>query len=136
MQDRFKFRVWNELKQKFEPENRTHLLGNGELVLIDKCGKAYVKDNPNYKVSFCTGLKDKNGNLIYEGDIVKTNYEDVGIIKYSTHFSRWQIIFKQGRKHLLEYKEIGVHIFDFTYPKMHLEIIGNIYENPDMIEKK
>lgn len=127
MQDRFKFNAWDKKHKKmyYEVQNGLYALSFSDLL-----------ENDNFEIIQSTGLKDKNGKLIYEGVIVKTNYGDVGVIKYSTHFCRWQIIFKQGREHLLAYKEIGVHVFDFIYPKMHLEIIGNIYENPELLETK
>ena len=61
MDDRFKFRCWN--------------IQNGEIkydILNDL--EFYLSYEEIFKVLQCTGLKDKNDTLIYEGDVVKANY--------------------------------------------------------------
>ena len=86
-------------------------------------------------VGRCTGLKDINGVKIFEGDIVKDERGNIGVILYSKHFCEWRIDFYKGRKDLLLSK-FGVDIFTWIYPEMLLEIIGNKYDNPDLLEEK
>ena len=79
--------------------------------------------NANIIVIEFTGLKDKNGKEIYEGDIVK--YEIV------------MDIFKaaEKHKHVIEWIKDPWIGWNFpSYTQNGLKVIGNIYENPELIK--
>ena len=79
-----------------------------------------------------TGLKDKNGKEIYEGDIVRTDIkmDEKGVLKIIFH----RIFRKNYRGRTLSVKEfskLGHRIQSY----IDVEIIGNISENPNLLNK-
>ena len=79
-----------------------------------------------------TGLTDKNGKEIYEGDIVK--FEDVSGYKDGCASVIWH---EDSCGYYLENDDDNIYdtLYDFT-PSYQMEIIGNIHENPELLEGK
>ena len=90
------------------------------------------------KVSYMqsTGLKDKNGVEIYEGDIVQSTWYDVDNNPYNKKgeitFVGAQYVIVYDSQFDVETGEITYDAHSLTYAE-DVEVIGNIYENPELL---
>ncbi|MDU4726368.1 YopX family protein [Clostridium sp.] len=79
-----------------------------------------------YRLMEYTGLKDKNGKEIYEGDIIKYSHKAVGEIKR-------EVRYKYGM-YGIEGRYEGGQIPFANILGSEREVVGNIYENPELLE--
>jgi len=133
-----KFRAWDKIENEI-------LSGFYSGIKINLDGQIYTNENFNitqhYELMQYTGLKDKNGKEIYEGDIVKFEYRDD--MNWAENDNEELSFSKEAQ--ISEVMERGIVAGNFENGELWLidwameseyvfEIIGNIYENPELLE--
>ena len=130
-----KFRAWHrELGRMMSISDMWFNVDSlGEIGLNDSVMNDYITVSPDeIELMQSTGLKDKNGKEIFEGDII-TNGQNVMCMKRHNTLGfyveeKGEVEFIADSAVLEDFEEDAKEIAD------RLEIIGNIYENPELLE--
>lgn len=78
-----------------------------------------------------TGVKDKNETEIYEGDLIKySNSRDQLYLDFVLEYS------EQQARYVLVNSKYTFDLYNVNDYYGHVEIVGNIFENPELLEKK
>lgn len=100
------------------------------IMLCGKCGESHEVDE--HTICQCTGLKDKNGKLIWENDVCDRKEDYHEIVKYKG--GDWTIDYSYAlnMKAGNGYCNLGF----YAQERKCVEVIGNIFDNPELLERK
>lgn len=119
-------RAWDKIDNRMAPVEELHRGWVAIPVYDEDGGHLEKRKLDDVVLMLDTGLHDKNGKEIYEGDILgKKNPEDVGGFS-----GKWKIEFGHSTCDDYGSETIGYRMVEKDY-----EIIGNIYENPELLNK-
>lgn len=128
-----KFRAYDSgsLTRMYQPEEVMVCDGNIWIIDEDDVAGSWIVNN-DLNLMQSTGLVDKNGKEIFEGDIIRYNIDVVDIKRHPT-LGFYTVL--DGREGFFG---DGMSIDDFEEGAKEFsktaEIIGNIYENPELLE--
>lgn len=117
-----KFRAWEPDTKFMNDQVRvtSNRFGDGEVLVEATDVFGWIEVKPEYLMQ-STGLKDKNGVEIFEGDV-----------GWDAHFEEYgEVVFENG-SFRYEFGNISEDLFEVTDD---IEIVGNIYENPELLEQ-
>ena len=129
------------------------LIQADDYCIIDQGNELYVERDYNFRgdthffqlsgvmcdektVGQFTGLLDKNGKEIYEGDIISVNGKYPKLVKYIDDYACFCLanITDLNKKWISPWQQVSSSWWnDF---KREIRVIGNIYDNPDLIKEE
>lgn len=136
-----KFRAWSKVFNRFAPDHAEyHFDGENSHLHFDVFNGNFdtdVWDFSECEIMQYTGLKDKNGVEIYEGDILakKSLYESQGFGVQVVEHEKTDINRCFGHGSFGDNAFSGFEISSYYGNPKELEVIGNIYENPELLRK-
>ena len=118
-----KFKLWHKGFKKFFTTNysdQISMMPDGNIFWMGEC------ETDNFTLLQYTGLKDKNGKEIYEGDLLKHPVGVVAEIKYENDVASFVAVYTAN-------DDMEMNHLDREIIKK-CEVVGNIFENPELLE--
>lgn len=124
--NRFRFRAWDKSFRRmiydiffFWKENKITVYE------LEEDGSKYYLPNSHIVLEQCTGLKDKNGKLIYEGDIISFNeIKECGTVVWDKNNLLWRYCGKNEKHYVQPLGDLDMNYW---------QVVGNIHENIELL---
>jgi len=127
MNREIKFRAWDAANKCFDSTVAANLL----MQLHEESEDVDVEYGKRFFLMQYTGLKDKNGKEIYEGDIVK-EAKYIGGNFIETLYTNFEVIYHGVS---FQYKPLSGSQYTISPIGCEVEVIGNIYEHPNLLNQ-
>ena len=123
---KLKFRAWHMTWEELGEVKRIRFDDEGDVRTVLFRGKILGTDTPIDKIELMqsTGLVDKNGKEIFEGDIVKMAKD---VYSEPTYY---EVVRHRGGAYRLESKQHGCELW---LRHTDCEVVGNVYENKELL---
>ena len=125
-----RYKAWDSWRKRMSVVDRIHIDTKG-VRLYDDFGE-YWRDFSDVELMQSTGLKDKNGKEIFEGDVIAIEVDDTETPINARVFQNSKIGVLMF--HVFEDNEDVPMVELLEDNSVAFEIIGNIYENPELFE--
>lgn len=130
----FKFRVWDSERKRMSLPFK--LDGFSIFFTDDTIPFQFLSDTNRFKIMQYVGLNDINKKDIYEGDILRTTITlvwDLYFNKYRDESSVITTVVEYQPPRFTHRCVDGGYLY--TFDMENFEVIGNIYENPELLEE-
>ena len=117
-----KFRVWSEEDKEYRTDCDVFKLFHGKTGCP---ATIYSDEGDRFDIEQYTGLKDKNGKPIYDGDIVDDGYSNICEIRWREKCAGFKAV-----------NENDGYATNVWFVSKYGEVIGNIHENPELLEEE
>lgn len=121
-----RFRAWDKVLKEMVQVNAL-VLDEQVVKVTYKNGNVAKDDMKEYELMQSTGLKDKNGKEIFEGDIVDYKGRKAVVKWHSSYASFIYRFVDELQKRVSEWHPLFLAYYRF-------EVIGNIYENKELLD--
>lgn len=128
--EEIKFRAWDEIDGKTRPVVSIDFLNKTVNLLNEYTNEIYARDFVDIKIMQYTGLNDEESNEIYNGYIIEGGYLNPLSNKFMS--KKYIVVYDKGSfvGKLIRHTPYGDTWLHFVKGK----VIGNIYENPELLE--
>lgn len=123
-----KFRVYDKVKKCMSEVEAIVYTENKVYPFYSKVVRRYIPFEESVLMQ-STGLVDENGKEIFEEDVVKTSDGELAKVVWNKELACWEAEFLDE---IVDLSEVA----DIQSNRSDCEIVGNIYENPELVEEK